>query len=110
MSVAFPAGYYLTKRTEFDIDLGVENDQLDNGTLQQRVLSEDVYSTIACTLPVLTRNEVDTLTAFLQTNRTEDITMTVDGVNYIGKIVSNLRKSMIGNRFNIEFDYRAREA
>lgn len=110
MSVAFPTGYYLTKDTNFDVDLGVSRDPLDDGSLQIRILSETPYSTISCRLPLLTQSEANTLMTFLQTNRATDITMTIDGVNYIGQIASNIQKTMRGNRYNIAFDYYAKAA
>ena len=43
-------------------------------------------------------------------NRGEEITMTVDSVDFIGRVTSNVAKTMRGNRYNISFDYYAKEA
>lgn len=110
MSVAFPTGYYLTKSSTFEIDSGVVHDRMDDGSMRARVLADSVYSTIRCVVPMLTQSEANTLVDFFATNRAEEITMTVDGVAYIGRITSSVQKTMRGNRYGITFDYYAKES
>lgn len=109
MSVAFPSGYTVTRDSDFDVDLGTVQDQLDDGSIQTRVLADTVYNTIRCKFTLLTLAETDTLTEFLRTNRGEEITMTIDSVDYIGTLGSRYQKTMTGNLFNISFDYRAKK-
>jgi hypothetical protein len=110
MSVAFPTGYYPNRAANIRIDTGMAWTPMDDGSLRGTELSVTTYTTVPITIATLTEAEKDTLLAFFDTNKAEDITWTFDGVDYIGNIRGPIGLTMVGNRYNLSFVYHAREA
>lgn len=110
MAVAFPASYNLSRSTRITDDLNTTSDIMDDGTEHVRVLGATDYTVIDARLEYLTSTQMTTITTFLKTNRAEEITWTIDGIDYIGRVVGGVSRSMVGNLFNVDFRYRARVA
>lgn len=108
MAVAFPASYNLSRSTRITDDLNTTSDIMDDGTEHVRVLGAKDYSVIDARLEYLTASQMTTIVSFLKTNRAEEITWTIDGIDYIGRVVGNVGRSMVGNLYNVDFRYRAR--
>jgi len=108
MSVAFPSGYNLERSTTIERDNNVSVDVMSDGSQRVRVTGSDAWVTVGARFRYLTQAEKDTLVAFINTNRAEEITWTIDGVSYIGRVISGVQETMTGNRFNIQFTYRGR--
>jgi len=108
MSVAFPSGYRIGRDTPVTDHLNETDDTMDDGTLLIRVLG-DPYTDIGLRIKMMTRAEMQVLLAFIKTNRAEEVTATIDGIDYIGRLRGPLRRTMTGIYYNMEFDYRARE-
>lgn len=111
MAVAFPAALagQLERSSPFENDNNVKTDMLDDGEPRQRVLGTDVYDDIRCHFKSLPAADYATLRTFLITNRTEEVTWTIDGVNYSGRLKGRIRKHMVGPLFNVSFTYYAKE-
>lgn len=109
MSVAFPAGYALTKETSIEVLTNTVFDRMDDGALRSRVLGADLHEEISCVIPYVTQSEYITFREFVKTNRGVDITITLDGTNYIGQITSGLTVRRRGSYFRISFTYYAKE-
>jgi len=109
MSVAFPSGYNLPKTVDIPEDLLSELDVNDDGSSNIRALGTDAYAEISIHIPVLTQAEMTTLRTFVNTNKHEEITWTIDSINYIGHIIGPFRRVMVGNLFDVYFTYRAKE-
>jgi hypothetical protein len=109
MSVAFPSGYNLERSSVFTRDNNVRVDFMDDGSQRVRVLGPDQWTTIECQFAYLTQSEKDTLVTFANTNRAEQITWTIDGTDYIGRIISPVQENMTGNRYSVSFTFRAKE-
>lgn len=107
MSVAFPTGFYLTKDSDVSSSANVRHTVMDDGSLRTQELGSAVYDTIRCVLPFVSQSDYQTFRTFFVTNRAEDITMTLDGLSYIGRITSDLRTRKQGSWYRIEFDYYA---
>jgi hypothetical protein len=81
---------------------------MDDGTEHVRVLGATDYTVIDARLEYLTVTQMTAITTFLKTNRAEEITWTIDGIDYIGRVVGSVGRSMVGNLYNVDFRYRAR--
>lgn len=108
MAVAFPSSYNLSRSTRITDDLNTTSDIMDDGTEHVRVLGATDYTLIDARLEYLTAAQMTEITSFLKTNRAEEITWTIDGIDYIGKVSGAVSRSMVGNLFNVDFRYRAR--
>lgn len=105
MSVAFPSGYYMERTSVIDVDLNSESDQMSDGEVQTRIMG-DVFFNIRYEVKSLSRTDMYTLGDFWIDNRGEEITITIDTVDYIGRIVSNVKQTMTGSLFNLAFTLR----
>lgn len=110
MSVAFPTTYRLTKQSTIEVADNVLHDRMDDGTLHSRKLGDNTHETVRCEVAALSQTDYVSLKAFVKANRTNDITMTLDGLNYTGRITSNLRIQKRGGWFFAVFDYYATTA
>jgi hypothetical protein len=107
-TVALPAGFYLSRESSYQDDDGIRVDYVSGGEARVRILG-DGYTNIECAFKHLTLAQKQTLSEFLRVNRANEITATIDGVNYIGRRVSPRKTTMSGAVFNINFTYYARE-
>lgn len=105
MSVAFPSGYNMERTSPISIDLNIESDDMSDGSTQSRVMG-GVFEDIDYQVKYLERSEKVTLVDFWKANRAEQVTFTIDDIDYIGKIVSKIRMTMTGNRFNVSYTLR----
>jgi len=110
MSVAFPSGYALSRKTTFARDPSIAVDYLEDGTPRTREIGGVAWVVIQCEIEYITKAERDTLTAFLFSNRSSEITWTIDGTSYTGRIISGVEEKITGNRYSLSFTYRARAA
>lgn len=108
MSVSFPAGYIISRDTTIVDSLATTNDELDDGTLLVRVLGQK-FAQASLRITMMTRSEMLTLLTFINTNRANEVTMEIDGINYVGRITGPVTRTMTGIRYNLAFEYRARE-
>ena len=109
MSTPFPSGFNLERSSQFARDLNIDSDIMDDGETRLRVKGAKMFTTIRCVFRYITQTDRDTLVTFLETNRAETITWTIDSVDYSGFIISDVGESMTGVLFNIAFTYRAEE-
>lgn len=110
MAVAFPSGYYIERSSKTDIDLGVQHDQLYDGTDLSQQRSSTEWHTFDCAIGALTLAEFNEILLFIRVNKMRsDITWTIDGIDYIGKIRGPVRRSFQGARYRIAFVYYAKE-
>lgn len=109
MAVAFPTGYPLRRETGFEYDLGVETDYMQDGSPRSRIFGNGEWTNIPCVVGWISLADRDALLAFFRANRGEDTTWTIDGVDYIGKIVGRVSQQMRGNTFMLRFTYHAKE-
>lgn len=107
MSVAFPSGYIMERTAPITIDLNKESDRMSDGTTQSRVMG-DIYEDIAYKVTNLYLSEKTTLVDFWKTNRAEQITFTIDSIDYIGSITSNITLTMNGSLFNLAYTLRCK--
>lgn len=106
-TVAFPAGFYLTRESGFDHHPSEALDILTDGTPRSRTLTTKKFVTITCKVEHLFTAQKDVLEAFILANSANDITMTVDGIDYIGRIQGGHKATMTGVLHNISFSYYA---
>jgi hypothetical protein len=105
MAVAFPAGYNLSRDSQIDEIINGRLLEMSDGSVHAQILGDD-YVVIAVTLEYQTRAEMQAIYAFLKTNRYEKITWTIDGIDYIGRVLGSIRRGMTGNLYTINFTYR----
>lgn len=105
MSVAFPAGYNMERSSPIDHDLNVRDDRMTDGTFQSREMGPDTFAEIGYQVKYLEIGEKNTLVDFLKTNRSEKMTWTIDGINYLGDFLGSrgIRETMKGNRYSLSF-------
>lgn len=109
MAVAFPAGYSPVRSIDIADRLNVHWEEMDDGDAAGQVLGTTGYSDYPITLQWLTQAEMQTIRSFVLTNQAEDITWTIDGIDFIGNITSDLDRTMNGNVWSLSFTYHARE-
>jgi hypothetical protein len=109
MSVAFPSGYPIARPVQISDDLNTQIDVMDDNSTSLRQLGTVTYTTLQVQLRYLESSELSTLLSFINTNKGEEITWTIDSINYIGYIVGPFVRTMVGNRYNVTFTYRAKE-
>jgi len=107
MSVAFPAGYYLTKESTATVHRNVATDRMDDGSMHVRLLGSESYDTIRCVLPYLSQVEYLSFKAWFLSARADEVTMVLDGQSYTGYIASDLSVTRNGGYFRAAFDYYA---
>lgn len=111
-TVAFPTsiGDKMLRDTPIAVDQGIESDIVAGGESRERVLTADSWALIPCRFPVLTSSEKDTLVTFLTTNKLNDITWTIDGIDFSGKLWRGRYESQrVGaSYYSVFFEYRAK--
>jgi len=110
MSSAFPSGYEPERKIRIEDDDGMEWDFMSDHSPRGRELSDTTWTTIPLTIGWLTLTECQTILDFIATNKATDVTMTIDGYDYIGKIISKKTRTMEGNWYSVDFTYYAKEA
>ncbi len=110
MSVAFPSQYYLTKESSVEVSTNETHDVMDDGALRSRILGSTIYESIRCVLPYLSQADYLSFKTFVTSNRGTDITMTLDGASYTGRITSGLSVQKRGGWFRVSFVYYASAA
>lgn len=106
-TVAFPAGYNLSRSSTFNHRPAAAVDIMSDGTPRARTLTASAFLTISCLFEYLTAAESAALVSFLLTNEGNTITWTVDGINYSGMVTGGQQRTMTGPLFSISFDYYA---
>lgn len=111
MAVAFPTALagLLDRSSQFGHDNFTSVDIMDDGSPVQREMGDAVYARINCLFPFLTAAEYATMSAFLETNKSETVTWTIDSVDYSGVFDGGWRKTKKGNRYSVTFVYYAKE-
>jgi len=107
MSVPFPSTYPIAKRSSIDVLDNIAHDYMDDGTLHSRKLGELTHERIRCEIAALSQVDYISLKAFIKANRASDISMTLDGQNYVGRVTSGVRVIKRGAWFEASFDYYA---
>lgn len=104
---AFPS-YDLARTAAFSHDKRVETITGFDGTSSQFSVG-DHWVSIRCRFNALTASERSTLKTFLNTNRYNVITWTIDGIDYSGYFVGGQTETRSQRLYNIEFTYLAEE-
>lgn len=110
MPTAFPAGFYIERASKTEINLGVLNEQLYDGTPLSQQRSNTEWHSFDCAIGALTKAEYQTIYNFIRDNKmTPDVTWTIDGIDYSGQLRGPVRRSFQGSRYRIAFRYYAQE-
>lgn len=109
-TVAFPASLsgLLERGSVFSVRSISKLDTTADGSPRVRLLGQSEYTGIRCRFRVLSDTEKDTLVTFLRDNATNTVTWTIDGDDYEGYIDGGHSVAMVGNRFNVSFQYYAK--
>lgn len=107
MALAFPPGYHISRDSPIDEDPNTSLIEMDDGSIHEQILGEP-FTTIQVSLGYMTQAEMQTLLAFIRSARGIDVTWTIDGIDYIGRIRGPIRRTMTGITYNVSFGYRAR--
>lgn len=91
MAVAFPTGLNLCTGTVLEEDDGVVIDKTDDGAMAVRQLYSTTYYMIDAVWNALPRDKHNTLRSFLSSNRTSELTLTVDDATYTVRQIAPLK-------------------
>lgn len=105
---AFPSTLIPDRASTFSHDKRVETITGYDGTTAQ-YSAGDHWVTIRAVFRALSSSERSTLKTFLNTNRYNVITWTIDGISYSGYFVGGQTETTSGDRYNLEFTYLAEE-
>lgn len=108
MAVDFLPGYSPARSITVSADQGVEWTEMNDGTLYGREVTSSGFSSMPINLVYLTQAEMQEVTSFLYNNRAELIRWDIDGIGYEGNVRGPVSRTMVGNRYNVNFSYYAK--
>lgn len=79
--------------TTIDNDNGVVTDRMDDGSDRQRQLGSAVRKIITITWPLLSSSEGDSLTFFLENNRTVEMSLPIGSETYTVRLIDGPRRA-----------------
>jgi len=109
MAVAFTPTTIIQRTSQFSHDFNVHLDEMDDGEMRSRSFGNEEFVSINCHFKFMTKTERNTLMTFLKTNKAEEITWTIDSIDYSGFFKSKFKQSFVGDLYNISIIYRAKE-
>jgi hypothetical protein len=100
----------LSEKTVIEPVSAVRSSTATDGTLRYQDFSSIAWRRIGCAVEALSDNDRDTLLAFLETNKTSEIDVSINGLTFRGRIIpaEPVKATKSSGRSTVTFGLKAK--